>query len=93
MPFRDLLNAANLRHGPDGFASPPKEGMLRIFSVLGIHIVNTLHCSDNDDGVDDDITSAIIKFKQLDHWHYQYVDTVLELLTGSNKNCKNLTGK
>jgi hypothetical protein len=30
--FRDLLHAANLRHGTDGFTSPPKEGMLRIFS-------------------------------------------------------------
>jgi hypothetical protein len=29
--FRDLLHAANLRHGTDGFTSPPKEGMLRIF--------------------------------------------------------------
>jgi hypothetical protein len=29
---RDLLHAANLRHGTDGFTSPPKEGMLRIFS-------------------------------------------------------------
>jgi hypothetical protein len=28
---RDLLHAANLRHGTDGFTSPPKEGML-IFS-------------------------------------------------------------
>jgi hypothetical protein len=28
----DLLHAANLRHGTDGFTSPPKEGMLRIFS-------------------------------------------------------------
>jgi hypothetical protein len=26
-----LLHAANLRHGTDGFTSPPKEGMLRIF--------------------------------------------------------------
>ena len=25
-PFRDLLHAANLRHGTDGFTSPPKEG-------------------------------------------------------------------
>jgi hypothetical protein len=25
---RDLLHAANLRHGTDGFTSPPKEGML-----------------------------------------------------------------
>jgi hypothetical protein len=28
---RDLLHAANLRHETDGFTSPPKEGMLRIF--------------------------------------------------------------
>jgi len=28
---RDLLHAENLRHGTDGFTSPPKEGMLRIF--------------------------------------------------------------
>ena len=31
---RDLLHAANLRHGTDGFTSPPKEGVLRIFSAL-----------------------------------------------------------
>ena len=30
--FRDLLHAANLRHGTDSFTSPPKEGVLRIFS-------------------------------------------------------------
>ena len=30
--FRDLLHAANLRHGTEGFTSPPKEGVLRIFS-------------------------------------------------------------
>ena len=24
--FRDLLHAVNLRHGTDGFTSPPKEG-------------------------------------------------------------------
>ena len=29
--FRDLLHAANLRHGTDGFTSPPKVGVLRIF--------------------------------------------------------------
>jgi hypothetical protein len=29
---RVLLHAAKLRHGTDGFTSPPKEGMLRIFS-------------------------------------------------------------
>ena len=29
--FRDLLHAANLRHGTDGFTSPPNEGVLRIF--------------------------------------------------------------
>jgi len=30
--FRELLHSANLRHGPDGIASPPKEGVVRIFS-------------------------------------------------------------
>ena len=34
--FRDLLDAANLRHGTDGFTSPPKEGVLRIFFALKI---------------------------------------------------------
>jgi len=33
-PFRDLLHAANLRHETDGFTSPPKEGVLRIFFAL-----------------------------------------------------------
>ena len=33
-PFRDLLHAANLRHGTDGFNYPPKEGVLRIFFAL-----------------------------------------------------------
>ena len=33
-PFRDLLHATDLRHGTDGFTSPPKEGVLRIFLVL-----------------------------------------------------------
>jgi hypothetical protein len=32
----DLLYAANLRHGTDGFTSPPKEGVLSIFSPLKI---------------------------------------------------------
>jgi hypothetical protein len=30
--FMDLLHAVMLRHGTDGFISPPKEGVLRIFS-------------------------------------------------------------
>jgi hypothetical protein len=30
--FRDVLHAVKLRHGTDGFISPPKEGVLRIFS-------------------------------------------------------------
>ena len=30
--FGDLLHAINLRHETDGFTSPPKEGVLRIFS-------------------------------------------------------------
>ena len=29
--FKDLLHAVNLRHGTNGFTSPPKEGVLRIF--------------------------------------------------------------
>jgi len=29
--FRVLLHAVKLRHGTDGFTSPPKEGVLRIF--------------------------------------------------------------
>ena len=33
---RDLLHAANLRQGTDGFTSPPKEGVLWIFSPLKI---------------------------------------------------------
>jgi hypothetical protein len=33
MPFRELLYAANLRHGANGFTSLPKKGMLRIFSA------------------------------------------------------------
>ena len=32
--FRDRLHAANLRHETDGFTSPPKEGVLRIFFAL-----------------------------------------------------------
>jgi len=34
--FRDLLHAVKLRHGTDSFNSPPKEGVLRIFSTLKI---------------------------------------------------------
>ena len=30
--FRDLLHAVNIGHGTDGFTSPPKEGVLGIFS-------------------------------------------------------------
>ena len=31
LKFRDLLHAVNLWHGTDGFTSPRKEGVLRIF--------------------------------------------------------------
>ena len=34
--FRDLLHGANLRHGTDGFTSPPKEVALRIFPPIKI---------------------------------------------------------
>jgi hypothetical protein len=30
--FRDLLHAVKLRHGTDGFTSPLKKGVLRIFA-------------------------------------------------------------
>jgi len=33
---RNLLHDAHLRHGADGFTSPPKEGVPRIFSPLNI---------------------------------------------------------
>jgi hypothetical protein len=33
IPVPKGLHAANLRHGTDGFTSPPKEGMLWIFSL------------------------------------------------------------
>jgi len=32
--FRDLFHAVKLRHVTDGFTSPPKEGVLRIFLAL-----------------------------------------------------------
>ena len=32
--FRNLLHAVNLRNGTDGFTSPLKEGVLRIFFAL-----------------------------------------------------------
>jgi len=34
-----------------------------------------------------------IKFKQFHYYHYQYFDTILELLTGTKKNRKNWIGK
>ena len=33
-PFSDLLHTANLRHGTDGFASPPKEVRAEDFYAL-----------------------------------------------------------
>jgi len=35
-PFRDLLHAAKVQHGTDGFTSPTKEGVVRIFFDLKI---------------------------------------------------------
>jgi hypothetical protein len=35
---RDLLHAANLRHGTDRFTSTPKEGVRRIFSPIKIRL-------------------------------------------------------
>ena len=43
--FRDLLHAANLRHGTDGFSSPPKEGVLRVFSsYTELYCTQNMHC-------------------------------------------------
>ena len=36
LKFRYLLHAENLRHGTDGFTSPPKDGVLRIIFALRI---------------------------------------------------------
>ena len=57
--IQDILHAANLRHGTDGFTSSSKEGVLRIFSPLKIRRLrlglnprtwvlkaNTLHLDD-----------------------------------------------
>jgi hypothetical protein len=33
-PFRELLHAAYLRHGTNGFTSPPKEGVIEDFFAL-----------------------------------------------------------
>jgi len=38
---RDLLHAANLRHGTDGFTSPPKEDVLYIYIYIYIYIYMT----------------------------------------------------
>jgi len=35
--YRDLLHAENLRHGTDGFTSPPTEGVLRIIFRPGLN--------------------------------------------------------
>ena len=34
--FTDLLHAVKLRHGTDGFTSPPKKGVLKIFFALKV---------------------------------------------------------
>jgi len=42
--FRDLLHGVKLRHGTDGFTSPPKEGVLRIFFALKIRLLRSARC-------------------------------------------------
>ena len=39
--FKDLLHALNLRHGTDGFASPPKEGVLRSLVNYYLEIIKS----------------------------------------------------
>ena len=42
LKFRALFHAANLRHGTDGFTSPPKKGVLRIpYAILTVNIIST----------------------------------------------------
>ena len=41
LKFRDLLHAANLRHGIDGFTSPPKEGVLGMFFAYILFEIKT----------------------------------------------------
>ena len=55
-----------------------------MYGVLagGVLWVGLLVC-----GVVSAVSMGRIKYKQLDHW--QYLDTVLELLAGTKKNCKN----
>jgi len=36
--LRELLHAVKLRHGTDGFTSPPKEGVLRIFHPKNLNL-------------------------------------------------------
>jgi len=48
LKFRDLLHAANVRHGTDGFTSPPKKGVLRIYINLphkNIPSAETVFCT------------------------------------------------
>jgi hypothetical protein len=33
-----------------------------------------------------------IKYKKLDHWQYQHLDIIFELLTGFKKNCEKWIG-
>ena len=42
--FRDLLYVVKLRQGTDGFTSPPKEGVLRIFFALKIRELRNNGC-------------------------------------------------
>jgi hypothetical protein len=42
---RVLLHAVNLRHGADGFTSPPKEGVLRILIMHHmVRFINMICC-------------------------------------------------
>ena len=40
--FRDLLHAANLRHGTDGCTSPPKEGAFELCIIKTALLLNSL---------------------------------------------------
>jgi len=76
---RDILHAANLRHGTDGFTSPPKEGMLRIFPPLKIRRLRL--------GLNLRTWVPKASTLPLDHWS-QYLSYIVQIIH-NNMRAKN----
>ena len=74
--FRDLLHAVNLRHARDGFSSPSKEGVLRIFSPWKIRRLRS--------GLNPRTWVPKASTLPLDHW--RRLDC-LSLTYGSGSSC------